>query len=323
MQIIRGINFERNIEKIFQKMIKNGELNWTINKVPRHLISWANDELDRGNVAAVDGTNMYPINLISGVFCQVGVGGISYIKDEPSINVQSITSYINQKISEEEYFYNILNGKDKRLSKKDILTAMSYWEFEHCLKRNEDWIFKDGNIVPFHLLWHPEGLSLLEKVVSSKKIIGIIKSSRSPKYNLLGRFLKPGEYMTIEDASKFYFTMKKQEFGPPSSLIQSYTKDAQEFLTNYAESIKRGVFKTGQKSYVYEIPKKFFEKGIALIMADSMRNPRGLPFLIDLVDLRLSSLFENNVYQNKMQNILLEQGELFENINEREMRDWY
>ena len=86
--------------------------------------------------------------------------------------------------------------------------------------------------------------------------------------------------------------------------------------------MKRGVFKAHTKSYVFEIHENIFDKAISLVMADSIRNPRGLPFLIDLIDSKLSALFENNIYRERMHSFLLEQGELMENIDERELRNW-
>jgi hypothetical protein len=318
-QVIKGIEFEKELYSNFRKELENGELEWEVKTVPEDMLEWANDELNKGNVAAVDGTNMYPIDLISGVFCQVGVGGLSYTNDEPAINVQSITSHISNEATAGEYFGELVFGKEKKLTKRDIAGAMQYWELEHCLEREESWVFHDGNIIPRELLTFGVGVQLLKKTIYVKNIIGIIKGSKALKYRLLGRFLKPTEYLIIESTKDFYDNMFKDERWRTA---RRYVDVGGKFIDSYATYVKRGVYKAHTKSYVFEIHEDVFDKGIALIMADSLRNPRGLPFLIDLIDSKLSALFENNIYKERMNDLLMEQGELMENINERELRSW-
>ena len=103
--------------------------------------------------------------------------------------------------------------------------------------------------------------------------------------------------------------------------FRSWPRETMAFLNN-ADSFKRGVFKAHTKSYVFEIHEDNLEKGIALIMADSLKSPRGLPCLLDLIDTKLRDLFENNFYKEKMYSYLIEksQEDLLENIDERELR---
>lgn len=318
-QIIKGVKFEKELESNFREKLENGELEWKLGTVPDNMIEWANKELNSGNVAAVDGTNMFPMDLISGTFCQVGVGGLSYTNDEPSINVQSITSHITNDMSAGDYFGDLLFGKEKQLSKFDIAAAMSYWELEHCLERKEKWIFHDGNVIPREHIETEVGVDLLKKITHFNNIIGIIKGSKSLKYRLLGRFLRPNEYIIIESTKEFFDNMRQDE---RYNTAKRYSEVGGEFINKYSTHFKRGIFKAHTKSYVFEIHEDVFDKAIALIMADSMRNPRGLPFLIDLIDSKLSALFETNIYRDRMFNLLLEQGELMENINERVLRSW-
>jgi hypothetical protein len=315
-QIKKGVEFEKELFANFRNKLENGELPWTVGKVSQDMLEWANNELNKGNVAAVDGTNMFPMDLISGMFCQVGVGGISYTSDAPSINVQSITSHIENEETAGKYFGKLMFGNEKKITKLDIQSAMAYWEVDHCLHRQEKWVFKDGPLLPRNLLDFEVAIDLLNQDKKKlKSVFGIIKGSKSVKYRILGRFLKKGEYAIIERSSDFF----KEIMNIPQ---RGFLRKTKSFVDDFATSVYRGVYKSGLKSYVFEIHEDYFDKGIALIMADSMRNPRGLPFLIDLIDSKLSDLFENNIYRERMYNFLLEEGELMENIDERELRNW-
>jgi hypothetical protein len=110
-QIIKGLDFEKELETKFREKMDSDEID--VKKIPSDLLEWADKELLSGNVAAVDGTEVFPIELISGFFCQVGVGGVSYTNTDPEINVQSITSHINGNTTASKYFSDLISGKKK------------------------------------------------------------------------------------------------------------------------------------------------------------------------------------------------------------------
>lgn len=311
-QVVKGLEFERVLEKKFREKIESGEIE--VKKVIQDDLNWAEKELQSGKVAAVDGTEVFPLDLISGSFCQVGVGGLSYTNTDPEINVQSITSHITEEVSPQDYFTNYI--KKEHMSKFDKDAARSYWELECCFKRNENWIFRDGNLIPVELLRFEEAVSMLENNIESfKNMMGVIKGSKSISYRLLGKFLQNNEYIIVETSSDFLKNVLSMN-------RKGVVRKTRRFINDFTSSVYRGVFKAHTKSYAFEIHKDVLDKGIALVMADSIKSPRGLPFLLDLIDTKLRDLFENNYYKEKMYSFLMEksQEDLLENIDEREMR---
>ncbi len=319
-QVDIGIEYLNTMRDKFREKAKAGFQSWKLGTVTESMISKANEILSSGSVSAVDGTEMVPVNLIQGMFCQVGVGSINYSTKEPEIDVQSITSSISISSTPEELFLSLIDRSKSRLETKevtqyDINAAMQYWEIEHALGLKTEWVMLDGPLIRSDMVQYDMGRELLKKIVERKKIFGIVKGSKTRYYRVLGSFLENNEYLIIEDVLKFY-----EEGG--FSQGRGLKDNERKFLEEYGINILRGAFKAQNKFYIFEIHKDIFEEGISIIMADSLRNPRGIPFLIDLIDGKLSAMFSNNIYQARMQMILLSKKAFMDNIDERLLRSW-
>ena len=319
-QIDIGVNYLNAIREKFREKAKAGFKSWTLGAVSDIMIKRGNDILNSGTVSAVDGTEMVPVNLIQGMFCQVGVGSINYSMKEPEIDVQSITSNISIEMTPEELFLSLIDrsrsrSETKEVSQYDINAAMQYWEIEHALGVKTEWVMLDGPLIRSDMVQYDLGRELLKKVVGRRKICGIVKGSKTRYYRVLGSFLENNEYLIIENVLQFY-----EEGG--FSQGRGLKDNERKFLEEFGANILRGVYKAQNKFYIFEIHKDVFEEGISIIIADSLRNPRGIPFLIDLIDSKLSAMFSNNIYQARMQKILLSKRAFMDNIDERLLRSW-
>lgn len=319
-QVNFGVDYLNKMKNKFREKAKTGFESWNFGVLSDEMLNSANKILASGQVSAVDGTEMVPVNLIQGMFCQVGVGSINYAMKEPEIDVQSITSKISIDITPEELFMALVDRaksreETKEVTKYDINAAMQYWEIEHALGLKTDWIMLDGPLIRSDMVQYDLGRDLLKTLVDRKKICGVIKGSKSRYYRVLGSFLENKEYLVIEDVLQFY---EEGGFSQGRGL-----KDVErEFLERYGTKILRGIYKAQKKFYLFEIHKDVFDEGIAIIMADSLRNPRGVPFLVDLIDSKLSAMFSNNIYQARMQNLLLSKKAFMDNIDEEVLRSW-
>ena len=319
-QVDIGVKYLNTMRDKFREKAKAGFQSWKLGTVTESMILKANEILSSGSVSAVDGTEMVPVNLIQGMFCQVGVGSINYSTKEPEIDVQSITSSISISSTPEELFLSLIDrsksrSETKEVTQYDINAAMQYWEIEHALGLKTEWVMLDGPLIRSDMVQYDMGRELLKRIVERKKVCGIVKGSKTRYYRVLGSFLENNEYLIIEDVLKFY-----EEGG--FSQGRGLKDNERKFLEEYGINILRGAYKAQNKFYIFEIHKDIFEEGISIIMADSLRNPRGIPFLIDLIDGKLSAMFSNNIYQARMQRILLSKKAFMDNIDERLLRSW-
>lgn len=183
-QVDIGVKYLNTIRDKFREKAKAGFRNWKLGHVSESMIEKGDKYLSSGSVSAVDGTEMVPVNLIQGMFCQVGVGSINYSTKEPNIDVQSITSRISVESTPEELFLSLMDRSKSRtdtkeVSQYDINAAMQYWEIEHALGLKKDWIMLDGPLIRSDMVQYNMGRELLKKIVERKKICGVVKGSKT------------------------------------------------------------------------------------------------------------------------------------------------
>jgi hypothetical protein len=186
------------------------------------------------------------------------------------------------------------------------------------LKANAEWIFKDGPIIHPDLVWrgYPFLIDLLKRIVSRKKIIGVVKDLRgqaSIPLRRLGKLLAPNQYLVIyqgTDKGKWI-------------LEERLSDKAKRFRSGEGINIWRGVFKSHVKSYGFEIHKDVFDEGMALLMADAMNNKRGMPNLVDQADAIAGHAFPSGLFGEKIRRefLLAGMGEYWELIDEHMLRD--
>ncbi len=311
-QIELGKRLEKQVLDKFADYIADNH--YTLGSVRQEKLDWAREQLFGGNVMGVDGRRDKPTDIISGVFCEIGIAGVTYkTLSSPELACYSITSHLKESTTAEEYYQNL---KSERLREGTITSAMICWELEACLKANTEWVFKDGPIIHPDLVWrgYPFLIDLLKRIVSKKKIIGVVKDLRgeaSIPLRRLGKLLKPGQYLVIyKGVGEWIKEMRLSEI-------------AKRFRLEEGSKIWRGVFKSHVKSYGFEIHQDIFEEGIALVMADAMHNKRGMPNLVDQADAIAGYAFPSGLFGEKIRRefLLAGMGEYWELIDEHLLRD--
>lgn len=310
-QIDIGRTLEKQVLEQFASQIKSR--GYILGKVPEERLKWARDQLYSGKVAGVDGRRDKPIDIISGVFCEVGIATVTYqTLSNPELTCRSITSHLKESVTAKEYYENLMAD---RLREGTITSAMICWELDACLKSKVEWLLKDGPILHPDLVWkgYPFLINLLKDVVNHKKIIGVVKDLRGEKsipLRRLGKLLSPGQFLVIYKGAAGWIT--------PLRL----TEDAKRFLSEEGSGVWRGVFKAHVKSYGFEIHEDSFDEGMAILMADAMNNKRGMPNLVDQADTIAGNAFPSGLFGEKIKRefILAGMGEYWELIDEHMLR---
>jgi hypothetical protein len=311
-QIELGRSLEKQVLEHFASYIR--DRGYTLGSVPEDKLRWARDQLFSGKVAGVDGRRDKPIDIISGIFCEVGIASVTYLTlSRPELSCRSITSHLDESTSAKEYYENLMAN---RLREGTITSAMICWELETCLNTQVEWILKDGPILHPDLVWkgYPFLLKLLKKVVNHKRVIGVVKDLRgeaSIPLRRLGKLLQPGQFLVIYKGVSEWIT--------PLRL----TEGAKRFMSEEGSKVWRGVFKAHVKSYGFEIHEESFDDGIAILMADAMNNKRGVPNLVDQADAIAGSAFPSGLFGDKIRRefLLAGMGEYWELIDEHLLRE--
>jgi len=77
-QIEIGRTLEGQVLEQFEAYIR--DKGYTLGSVSEERLKWAREQLYSGRVAGVDGRRDKPIDIISGVFCEVGIATVTYLK---------------------------------------------------------------------------------------------------------------------------------------------------------------------------------------------------------------------------------------------------
>lgn len=314
-QIKLGMELEKEVVKQFATYVKKAGLE--LSTVPEDDLQWAREVLASGQVAAIDATRQKPKDIISGVFCEIGLAEVTYkTMQEPIVKCMSIMSRLDGFKTVQEYYDNIHKEK---ANEQDITTAMIYWELESCLESKRNWVFKDGPIVHPSLVWKGSSTSIaiLEKVVAAKNIIGVVKDFRGEESLSLiryGKLLQPLQYLVaFRGVSEWVL----DKLGRDTGL-------AKMFKAGAGKEICRGVFTARQTFYGFEVHQDMLKKGIALLMADALNNKRGIPNLVDLADHIARTRFPYGLYKEKIEREFLSESltDYFDILDDHELRGY-
>jgi hypothetical protein len=266
------------------------------------LLAWAESELFDGKVAAVDGTiSNFP--MVSGTRCRIGVVSASY----KNKRIERVLYVSERELAEPsssvmEHFENLRTKH--RISNMLLRALMLYGERDLALKRPEKWKFVHGDLLPYELRTGlgvyralPETLELGRKLIEAKNVIAVVEDTS--KLNLLnaGIVLERGEFM---DALSLKQDLETNYL--PNAHFSKEDEDLfKDFVKDYCDNIRIGVYRSGFKPYVFEAHKEVFEQAIALVMKDSENQlMRGYPLLIDYADTIASGLLSGGEFQKQM-----------------------
>ncbi len=319
-QIKLGMELEKEVVKQFATYVEKEGLE--LGTVSEKDLEWARGVLASGQVVAIDATRQKPKDIISGVFCEIGLAEVTYkTMQEPIVKCMSITSKLDGFKTVQEYYDNI---HKERANEQDVTTAMIYWELESCLASKRNWVFKDGPIIHPSLVWKgsPTSINILEKVVAAKNVVGVVKDFRGEESMPLircGKLLQPLQYLV-------YFG-KSSPFDINDWIPDRLGRDtelAKKFKAGPGKEICRGVFKAQQTFYCFEVHQDMLKEGIALLMADALNNKRGIPNLVDLADHIARTRFPYGLYKEKIEREFLSESltDYFDILDDHELRGY-
>lgn len=287
------------------------------------------DELIAGQVAAVDGTPVLPMQKYSaGQALCVGIASRSYtrqmddalhgytskvILDGLSVDrVGDIRTYIQMV---QEGIYSISQT-----------AYMRYFEAVHALSVKEPYIFCDGTLLYEWLINQDIGRELYKQFLSKKKAIGVMKSLKeNPHLSWLGRALKPGELFVWETLYEHISrTQEVPRLDRSERLRETPQWENDKEFVELAKKVYRGVFKPSQKAFGFECYIDHFDPMLKIMAADCQMNHIGheIPFLLNQVDLEIRRFFKSDVVRLRIQHRMSQDGEslFLEESDERDFR---
>lgn len=264
-------------------------------------------ELEKGKVAAIDGTFALPMQKYStGQAICVGIGSLSHCRPmQDSLHYWSSQVLLSDATDADDFI-----EREKRGLFGIYPTAyLRYCEVAHCLEVEEPYLFLDGPLVDESLIATQDGIELYNKLFKSEKYqaIGVIKNIGNPVFTKFARALKPGE---------IYVVGTLQEH-----LNQGST--ARKFKNRVTRDILRGVFKPRKKAFGFEVHRKHLEDMLRIMAADCQMNSPGheIPFLLNRIDEEVRKNFDPRILKDRIAaQMAAESEELF--FGETDERDF-
>ncbi len=266
-------------------------------------------ELERGQVAAVDGVAALPLQLFSaGQAVCVGVGSLSHRRPMvDSVHYWSSKAYLERAYGADDFI-----AREEQGAFGISQTAyLRYFEFKHGLEIEEPFLFFDGTLVYDWLTATREGVELYEALFASgKKAIGILRSAKvNPVFAKFGRALNSGELYVAETLADH---LERLQAGADVDVSTRYTLP--DFFKGLAPQILRGVFKPGKKAFGFEVHQAHFADMIRIRAADCQMNyvGREVPYLLNRVDEEVRRYFRPGLLRDRIAaNLAQQREELF------------
>ena len=271
-------------------------------------------ELERGEVAAIDGTFALPMQKYSaGQAICVGIGSLSHNRP-----MQESVHYWSSKVllSDAAGMTNLIEREKGGLFGRYSTAYLRYYEIKHGVEIDEPYLFVDGPLIDKGLITHPEGIKLYNELFErkNKRALGVTKSIEDPVFTKFARALKSGEIYVIETLEEHL----NQSDPPHNDVVLN------RFEHRIASKIFRGVFKPRNKAFGFEVHKSHFEDMIRIMAADCQINNPGheIPYLLNRIDEEVRKNFSPWILRDRIAvQMAMESEELFfGEMNERYFR---
>ena len=255
-------------------------------------------ELEKGEVAAIDGTFALPMQKYStGQAICVGIGSLSHCRP-----MQDSLHYWSSKVllSDATDMDDFIEREKRGLFGIYPTAYLRYCEVAHCLEVEEPYLFFDGPLVDQSLIATQDGIELYSKLFKSKKYqaIGVMKNIGDPVLTKFARALNPGEIYVV------------------GTLQEHLNRDstARKFKNRITRDILRGVFKPRKKAFGFEVHRKHLEDMLRIMAADCQMNKPGheIPFLLNRIDEEVRKNFDPRILKDRIAaQMVVESEELF------------
>lgn len=322
VEIQKNVASERDIRKKLRKRVETKH---------RDRLSYVTDtalaeakKILVDNTVAIDGTRAQ-VTMLSGIRGQLGVVAMRYSGAMTSY-VSYVTEVTYSDFDPDADIEDVVarRSKDEYTVSELVVRAMlAYNERLRALEQPQKWCILQGELFPFELrsgLGKLRGLdvalSLFRKIADRKTIGAVVSDTSSPDINY-GFALDTREYFKITDLKYEYDQWLEggAKFNPDDKATFA------KFANEVGSRIIKGVFRVGQRPFMFYAHEDTFDEFAALVIADSLHIPeRGFPLLIDYADSVCASLFRAGDFERRVNYELALEGDLLSELSERANR---
>ena len=244
-------------------------------------IGKSNYKLEKGNVAAIDGTTNMELDSLHFIkYFSIVVGSVSYGRGfEKTAEHWNTTIEVSELMEEED------NNTNFVISTMDIETNidssvsdfMLFKERELATRLKEEYIFLDGCIFYEKLLKNKKSVTVYQELMKNKKVIGIIKDlNHNKELNNVASNLNSGTIRIVKTTQE--------------DLKEDYSSIGINF-----DKILKGVFKIKNKAYGFEVHEDLLEEMITLVFNDCTKDSTSyeIPWLLTAIDKSIKN-YKNN-----------------------------
>jgi hypothetical protein len=266
-------------------------------------------ELLAGQVAAIDGANVLPLQQYSiGQAVCVAVGSVSHTRPLANALHYWSTKLDLDEVKTPKEFFKV---EQEYLFGINPTALLRYLETQHALEIDEPYVFLDGPIIYEWLGGQTIGIELYKELLKTKKVIGILKNLGTTKeLAIYGSVLKSGELYIHETTEEH--------------LSKHNVHMAGDFLATHCRYLYRGVFKPALTPFGFEVHKDILPNMMALVAADCALEHIGheIPYLLDTVDKEVRIASPVDLLKNQIAaSMHMESEELFfQNSDEFDFR---
>jgi hypothetical protein len=266
-------------------------------------------ELERGEVAAVDGTPALPLQVYSaGQALCVGIGSVSHRRPlRDSIHYWSSRAFLEEAEDSRDF----LAREEQGLFGISQTAYMRYFEVKHGLDIAEKYLFFDGPVVYEWLTATTEGLALYKQLFTSdKKAIGVMKSIKANAvFAKYAKALQTGEVYVHETLADHLEGLASNANHGERREKTRFSSSA--FLRDTAVHVWRGVFKPAKKAFAFECHANHLEDMLRIMAADCQLNYMGheIPYLLNRIDEEVKTNFKSSILRDRIASRLAVQSE--------------
>ena len=257
-------------------------------------------ELERGEVAAIDGALTLPMQKYStGQAICIGIGSLSHNRPmQESVHYWSSKVFLSDATSTSDLIEREQRGLFGRYSS----AYLRYYEIKHGCEIDEPYLLLDGPLIDKSLINHLEGVKLYDELFErkDKRALGVTKNIEDPVFTKFARALKSGEIYVIETLEDY--------------LNKNNEDHDIGFKNRIASKIFRGVFQPRNKAFSFEVHESHFEDMIRIMAADCQINNAGqeIPYLLNRIDEEVRKNFNARILSNRIAlQMAMESEELF------------
>ena len=277
-------------------------------------------ELERGEVAAVDGTPTLPLQIYSaGQALCVGVASISYRRPiQDSLHYWSSKAFLADAKDTDDY----IARQEQGVFGISPTAYLRYYEAKHAADDiHEPFVLLDGTLVYEWLVGLTEGVELYEKLLREKKCLGVIKNIRTDiDVSTFAPALKTGEIFIIKSLADHF----EGNNASNKNMGESAKRGVLPRFKPTANRIWRGLFKPAKKVFGFEVHEDHMEDMLRILAADCQLNNVGheIPYLLNRVDEEVRAQFNMRILQDRISAQMATESEelFFEETDERKLR---